>query len=405
MELVPAVKETRAPDSITTLALVLLWVVQCCYIIAYNNVASVASLLSIGVSSLFFVFTFFSTVFNLRFGARLIALIGTFVIITLILASTGENPANFGPLSRYCISLTALGVFAFARVGDHRRFLSLGATVLLLYAVVVAVTSGPLTYSGVARFAPFFGGETAVHSSSITMVALVIILWCAPWPLLARAPLCMIGTVLCAGYGVTTALLMLVMFLAAVAFDHFNLSFKWIGVVAAVVIPIGAAWRDSTQVAGGDVASLGIGSLGSGRLDSWMERIDIFINSGVITKLLGGGPYSDFRTTSLWWWSEKGAHSDAMTVLMEFGIVGVFALVVYLAYVYTNISNNGRAALIAIVAGMVLSNALLDRPTVATVWGLAIYSASLRVSTKGGQSSKVEVVTTGKDPRPKLSAA
>lgn len=365
-----------APDSITTYIWVTLWLFLCAYIVIYNNNDSLASAVSLVTTSLFFGLLFICSLYCSTFAARLILLIGVLTGISLILILGGDADGNLSALLRYCISLAALGVFVFSRVKDFRSFLSYGATAVVFYATIVAVSSGPLSYSGAVRFAPFFGGETAVHSSSITMVALIIIIWSAPWRRSIRLLLCILGAVLCFGYGVTTALLMLVIFFAAAFLDHYKLSLKWVGVVAVVVLPIGAAWRDSTQVAGGDVASLGIGSLGSGRLAAWVERLQIFANSDFLAKMIGGGPYSDQRTTSLWWWSEKGAHSDLMTVLMEFGIVGVVSLFIYLAHIFRKISSRGRAALIAIICGMVLSNVLLDRPTVAMVWGFAIYSSS-----------------------------
>lgn len=369
-------KRTIVPDAITTYIWVILWLFLCAYIVIYNNNNSLASAFSLITTSLFFGLLFVCSVYCSAFAVRLILLIGVLAGTSFILFIGGDAEGNVNALLRYCISLSALGVFIFSRVKDLRSFLSYGAAAVVIYATIVAVTSGPLSYSGAVRFAPFFGGATAVHSSSITMVALIIIIWSAPWRRSMRLLLCIAGGVLCGGYGVTTALLMLVIFFAAVFLDHYKLSLKWVGVVAVVALPIGAAWRDSTQVVGGDVASLGIGSLGSGRLAAWVERLQIFANSDFLTKMIGDGPYSDQRTTSLWWWSEKGAHSDLMTVLMEFGVVGVVCLFIYLAHIFRKISSRGRAALISIICGMILSNVLLDRPTVAMVWGFAIYSGS-----------------------------
>ncbi|WIB10359.1 hypothetical protein QNO08_04715 [Arthrobacter sp. zg-Y820] len=382
------------PDALSTLLLLSLWGSLCAYIASYNNSSSLASVLSLGTSAFFGGLVFFVALFQMKFAAVLSVLIGVLLSISAILYFAG-SAGETGALVRYCISLSALGVFSFARVPDCRATVAIGAAVIVAYAAFVALTAGPLSYSGVVRFTPFFAGETAVHSSSLTMVALVIILWCSPWRMKVRIPLCIVGTILIIGYGVTTALLMLAIFFAARTFEHYNISLKWIGLVAAILLPLGAAWRDSTQVEGGDVESLGVGSLGSGRLAAWLERIEIFIQSDIVTKAIGGGAYSDYRTTSLWWWSEKSAHSDAMTILMEFGLLGVVTVVCYFCFVYRTINNVGRAVLLAILAGMVLSNVVLDRPTVAMVWGFAIYCATRhgdRIDSPGRETGQNQVI-------------
>lgn len=311
-----------------------------------------------------------------------------FVLVSLTMDWVGY-PQNFDALLRYCVSLAALFIFVRLPAGDIRGKVSAAAGAIIGYACFVAVVYPPITVAGVRRASPFVGGAEGFHSSAIVIGALVIIVWTSPWRRFQKLLVGGAGLVLLVSYGGATEMLMVAVFAV------FWLASKrgwpnWVVLLASASL-IGASvlYRDENSVSGATVGQLGAGALGSGRVDAWLTRFEVFVSSDLITKLFGSGAYSDYRITTLWWWEEKSAHSDLVTILMEFGIFGMALFLVAVMKTKEILSKIGQMALGAAVLGMGLSNTLLDRPALAVFWGLAIYAADAagRTSTNCDEKS------------------
>ncbi|MDO6164544.1 O-antigen ligase family protein [Paenarthrobacter aurescens] len=286
-------------------------------------------------------------------------------------------PQNMDALTRYCISLAALFVLIRLPLGDIRRLLSCAAAIILMYASVVAITAPGVTVAGVVRAGAFVGGEEGFHSSAIVISALAIVIWTSPWRWPVKLVFICTAFALLLAYGGATEMLMLGVFAIFWVANRRQWP-RWLIVALCSLMVLGSVlYRDENSVEGGTVGQLGAGALGSGRLDAWNERLHIFLNESFIFQLFGGGAYSDYRVTPLWWWEEKSAHSDLVTLIMEFGLVGLLFFVICIIATRRMLSPVGSMALTAALAGMVLSNTLLDRPGLAVFWGMAIYSANL----------------------------
>lgn len=345
------------------------------YAVGFNNFSSLRPALS-GLLALFVIFSLLvGSLLKLGRVSSIIILIGYLLFMGFAMIWVG-TPQDLDALFRYIISLTALLVFTQLPMGDLRGALSLMASVILFYALIVAVTAPSISVAGVARVGAFVGGDEGFHSSAIVVSALAIIIWTSPWRLPAKIAGVTVAAALLIGYGGATEMLMLGVF----GILWVSRRRRWppsVKVGLCIIMILGSIlYRDENSVAGGTISQLGAGALGSGRLDAWNERLHVFLSEDLLFKLVGGGAYSDYRVTPLWWWEEKSAHSDLVTLTMEFGLIGLALFLFCLVAIRRTLSDVGLMALTAAFAGMLLSNTLLDRPGLAVFWGFAVYSAN-----------------------------
>lgn len=341
-------------------------------VLAGNAFPQISSMTSIGAMALLVGVFPIAIVFSTR--PTMILIIGIATILTLTLA----QEATFGEqvyvaLLRYAVSFTAIFLFLVSPAPLAARAISIVASVLICGAAGISLASGPYQYAGTGRFAPFWEG---IHSSALTMAAAVVIVGCSSLRLWMRVPVVAIGVVLLLGLGVSTAIIMVCIFAVGWLFDARGWSRSLLIALSAVLVVSAGFYRYVTDP--NRLSQSGVEAFGSGRVGAWTERIVNFWNRNFVEQLIGTGPYSDYIVTTLWWWEPKNAHSDLVTLLMEYGLIGLGVILAVGVYFYRRCTPLGQIALLAVLFGASLSNAILERPMVAIFWGLAIYMANSR---------------------------
>lgn len=272
---------------------------------------------------------------------------------------------------RYSTSLLMLFLGSFAPIRTRRVVFASLSFIVLAAAIIFVLRNGTTVYAGTTRFAMFWDGP---HSSALCIGALTIVFFLAVDNKQARLILVGICLILLIGYRVTTAQLMVGFFFLGQLFNSREWNRYWLVPLGLVFITGAAVSRDSTAAV--TVSNTGLAALGSGRVDSWVERFTTFAARNPAEQALGTGAYTDYVKTTLWWWEEKNAHSDLITLLMEFGWVGLMSALALGLFLYKRSGRNGQTVLLAVIIGTSISNALLDRPLVAGLWGLALYVAA-----------------------------
>lgn len=304
--------------------------------------------------------------------APLLVAVAALILLTLLAQLAGETQ-QFDVLLRYLTSIAVLFAVHLAPLPDLRRVFSVFGIAVIVYAAVVSLSGGAYGYAGTVRLQPFWSG---VASSSLAVAGLTVVVALSPMKRLWKSIWVSLGFVLVAGYGVVTTMIMVAVFFGGWYFLRKGWSRVWLYLLAIASIVGGILYRDDNAAPGADIASLGFGAIGSGRFDAWLGRFQEFTERDTLTKLIGLGPYSDYQFSALWSWEAKNAHSDLVTLLMEFGLVGLGVLVAAGVFLYKRVTEVGQLALLAIAVGAAASNAFLDRPTVAAVWGIVLYTCA-----------------------------
>lgn len=240
--------------------------------------------------------------------------------------------------------------------------------------------------SGLLRLPPFTGGEDGTHASSyvVAICALLIHqLWLngsiskrMAWSFLGLA------SVLSIGMRVATPIFMLLNYglLHTLLTRNLRTGAKmviWSGMVLSIVAVL--FWHEALQdqVRGGAAAS--VENLGSGRVGTWLGRIALLSRRSAPALLFGTGPGSDRFFSEIWWWEKKNSHHDFLTTVIEIGFVGLLAVLLFLFLLFRRLGREGAPLMWFLVSGSLVSNALMQRPVIATLFWLAVALAALRV--------------------------
>lgn len=344
------------------------------YALTFNTLPQVSGALTLALAGCVFLVAYTNVILAVKGQWPWLGLVCFMVFSTFINRLAGDE-VNAEALFRYAVAILALSSFALIPSRRVHATISFSAIALLALALYSAAVGPTVAFAGTIRIAAFYGGEGAVHTSAITMVAITIIFWTSPWTVRRKLPLVLLSTGLLVGYGAATELLMLALFAWTRFARKRSRPLAWTFTGMVVMVPIAILYRDQNSVESASISSLGYGAIGSGRIDAWVERLNIFVTLNPMKQLLGGGPYSDYRVSPLWWWEPKSAHSDLLTILMEFGIIGLSIAVVILYRYWRRLPTGAQPVLISALLGMTLSNVLLDRPGTAVFWGMAIYCA------------------------------
>lgn len=356
----------RRESAAALLSTFLLIVATLTYFLSYESIPRVSPIAGMLVVALAISCTILTSLLNPR-SKPLVT--GLLVLCGITAALHLFGPIqNFEALTRYLASFSGLFSLVFLPMRDLRRIVAYLAAALTAYAVLRAVIGGWEVYAGTLRLMPFWAG---LHSSSFVMAALVVVFWVSPWRKKTRLIWAGIASLMVIGYGVVTAILMLLVFGLGRWLSTRQRSRGWLYLGGGFAAAVGMLFRDSTSVV--SISEAGLASAGSGRIGAWLERLSVFIERDVVLKLFGSGPMTDYRTTTQWWWEEKSAHSDFITMIMEFGVVGFVALSIMLVLLYQRTPRQAQPVLLAVFIAMASSNAFLERPLVGVMWGFALY--------------------------------
>lgn len=317
---------------------------------------------------------------------KAILFVSGFVACPLLWQFVG-NPVDWGTLQRYVLAIAGICIAIFVRGSTLRVLAPICGSVVIAVAGAVGIWRGGVIFAGSSRFAPFTGGELAVHSSALAVTASVILIL-ASKPLKSRwGFIAAIGVTEVIAYGTAGEMISCIIVMVGFANSHGAIPIKRIAGWASPIIAYAAFWHESQSVA--QAAANSSAAIGSGRVGAWQERLDIALHRGLEFNLFGEGPGSDLRFTEVWWWQAKNAHSDLLTLFMEFGVLGLVMTILLIVQLARSVGARGRVALAAALVGAVISNALLDRPVQALLFGLAIASTANRGRTEDDTSAGV----------------
>jgi len=255
---------------------------------------------------------------------------------------------------------------------------------VLLFALAWVALHPQEFVNNLMRFSPFTGGEDGAHASAylVALCALAVhqlrlngeISGQFAWSLLA------IAAVLLIGLRVATPIFMLINYgLVHVLLTRRLSSLQKAGIWLLMVLGIVAVlvWHEALQIAAG--GSTGhIENLGSGRIGTWLHRIELLGQRDLLTLLVGTGPGSDVFTSPIWWWEGKDSHNDLLMLTIEIGLLG---LSLWLACVYFLLRGLGRGGLPLawfFLSGALISNALVGRPYLACLFWISVALAGQR---------------------------
>lgn len=295
---------------------------------------------------------------NLRDGIRLI---GVFVCFSSIILSRNE----------ISVKLIKFIIFTTLAIGLITSFLKEN--------IIIA---------GINRIYPF---STGIHTSAYTIALIILLLiYFRKVFLLSNITLFILIVVsiyLLYGYNVRSSyLLLFICFISEIFFGKTkqgNLKiFLLINFIILVFLTILFLNFDIN-----DNQILKINEFSSGRVFNLFERINLFIDRDLFSKIVGSGSGSDLIYTSVWWWEEKDSHNDVFKFLWEYGVLGLFSLLLWFVIII-RLSPNLFPIVISIYTISLISNGLLTRPSISfllfSIMALSI-NRSYLISNKNAQ--------------------
>jgi hypothetical protein len=246
------------------------------------------------------------------------------------------------------------------------RLVGIAGAVAFAIAAVWAVTGEPIVlFDGSQRLAGFTGGESelGLHGSAYFILLSLFIFdrmrATERFPAAIAWPAIGLAVVLLTLYQVRTTQLMLAIY---------GLGYLWTSNTKRFIAGLGLAGVAALLAAmalmlvlAGSPADLQ--TWGSGRLGSYLFRLDLLSERDLLPLIFGAGPGSDVVVTPVWWWEAKDSHSDLFTTVVETGLVGLIGVAIFFAAIWSRLSPEGRPLLVALVASSAISNGLLVRPT------------------------------------------
>jgi hypothetical protein len=315
-----------------------------------------------------------------------------FALLLLVAACWIIGEANGGGRLDFSESIRFLLPLFFAlwiihlRHAIHPRLILFLTTSTLIIATLSSVLRPQEIIGNLLRLPAFTGGEDGSHASAYVVALcglLIHQIWLngaiskrLAWSLLALAGVLLIGM------RVATPIFMLLNYglLHILLTKRLRTGSKillWSTIFASIVAVL--FWHEALQeeVRGAGAAS--VENLGSGRVGTWLGRIDLLSRRSVPELLFGSGIGSDLFYSEIWWWEKKDSHHDFLTIIIESGFIGLSAILLFLFLLFRRLGTDGVPLAWFLLSGSSLSNALLQRPIIATLFWLALALAAVRM--------------------------
>jgi hypothetical protein len=271
-----------------------------------------------------------------------------------------ETVEAFRVLSIYVMPLWLL---AFPEVIPHRlvMLLAVGST---LIGGIIALSGPPVYASGTPRLASITGGVTQYHPSAWFIAYQLVLVHeyyrarmfsrFIAWPAMLFALMILIG------YGGRGEGLLVGSYFATLGYFRFRSvpAVRWSPPILLVLFVIVSA------------VALSFGhnvyGWGSGRIGVWQHRLGLIWDRDLLTFLFGGGLRSDLIWNPQWWYfDESSAHNDFLHAMMETGLLGLIATVVFLAGLLMRLPGSSKSIVIATAISSFFSNGHFQSPLLA----------------------------------------
>jgi hypothetical protein len=266
----------------------------------------------------------------------------------------------FRDLSIYVMPLWLL---AFAEIIPYRFVivLAVGSTVV---GGILALSGPPVYVSGTPRLASITGSITQMHPSAMFIAdQLVLLHECYRARMLSRFiawPTMLFALVILIGYGGRGEELLVAVYFATLGYFRFRSvpAVRWSPPILLVLFVTASAAALSF---GHDVHEWG-----SGRIGVWQHRLGLIWNRDLLTFLFGGGLGADSIWNPQWWWmDEVSAHNDFLHIMMEAGLLGLIATVIFLAGLLMRLPGSSKSIVIAVAISSFFGNGHLQSPLLA----------------------------------------
>jgi hypothetical protein len=105
---------------------------------------------------------------------------------------------------------------------------------------------------------------------------------------------------------------------------------------------------------------------GSGRIGVWQYRLGLIWDRDLLTFLFGGGLGADLIWNPQWWYfDESSAHNDFLHIMMETGLLGLIATLVFLTGLLMRLPGSSKSIVIAMCLSSFFGNGHLQSPLLA----------------------------------------
>lgn len=274
------------------------------------------------------------------------------------------------------------------------RALGLCAIAMSVAALIIGLKGGIEVVSDVPRLTPFTGGADNAHSSAYDLVVAMMILnesrLRRTFPTLILWSALATDGVLLLLLRVSTAELMIAVYLVVRLWERHRSLLGRLAICGVLMVALAGFYglreaeiRDHIYAP----QTTGANEFSSGRLSVWGQRLDILDSRSIPLFLVGSGVGSDLSVSPTWGDILEDSHNDLLTLLIEDGVIGTLAVVAGFGALARLSGRRGRALLVAFVAASLVSNALLARPMIATLFWFAVVLTMIPLSPPGDAPS------------------
>jgi len=327
---------------------------------------------------------------------RLFFMISALPIIWLISHLILQHRIDFPQMLRY-LGPVYLGLLVFGHYDKFPvRLIAWGACAAVVWVMIWSATTPLYLHSneavfdepvpgwwaavvGNGRLPPYHGGAENPHSSGYMTLAFMLVIHQAwVWGVLGfRVAVCFIGM---AGLYIIGCFSTQVLFAAVTYFGVYGI--YWSAVPKFLKIVVGgmffallvlvAVENEERKAAVRNDTDVKLEELGSGRLGTWIERVDIISGRSPAEVWLGTGIGSDNMSSIIWRLKETTSHNTYLTMMIENGILGFLLYFGVLIMMMLALGRHGTALFTPLFVTALIGNGLSLRPMPFMVFFLAV---------------------------------
>lgn len=327
---------------------------------------------------------------------RLFFLVSSLPIIWLISHLVLQHRIDFPQMLRY-LGPFYLGILAYGHYDKFPvRLIGWLACAAIIWVMVWSATHPFYFHSnetvlddplpgwwvalvGNGRLAPYHGGATNPHSSGYMTLAFMLVIHQAwMWKHIGtRVMLAFVGMAMLYIFGCFSTQVLV----AAVAyFGCYGLFSTRIPKPVKALVFVGGlvllglitVENEERKAAVRNDTDIKIEELGSGRLGTWIERLDIISGRPASEIWLGTGIGSDNMSSVIWRLKETTSHNTYLTMIIENGLLGFFAYFGALIMLMLPLGRHGICLFTPVFTTALIGNGLSLRPMPFEMFFLAV---------------------------------
>jgi hypothetical protein len=327
---------------------------------------------------------------------RLFFMICALPVIWLIAHLILQHRIDFPQMLRY-LGPFFLGILVFGHYDKFPvRLLAWSACAAIIWVMIWSATQPFYLHSneavfdepvpgwwasivGNGRLSPYHGGAENPHSSGYMTLAFMLVIHQAwVWGVLGfRAAMAFIGMAMLYIVGCFSTQ---VLFAAVAYFGIYGMFTERIpkvlkitaGVVGFGLLVLIAIENEERKAAVRNDTNVKLEELGSGRLGTWIERVDIISGRTPAEVWLGTGIGSDNMSSIIWRLKETTSHNTYLTMIIENGVIGFLLYFGVLIMMMQKLGRHGIALFTPVFVTALIGNGLSLRPMPFMMFFLAV---------------------------------